>query len=465
MVNSTCRTCSKRIMNREKIGKCSLCGLNTHISCLPDYRENDIEYINDVSTNWTCPACLESIFPFQFIADNTLVNLITDTYDFEYDIERLESLVYDPFESNIGDGAGVLDDVDPDQNYLNELRGRQIQNCKYYYSDVKVNELQEKIENIDISLLHLNIRSVPKNLDKLIPLIDQSQIKYNFVALTETWLRSENADVYGLEGYNHEYLTRDNRPGGGVSIFIKEEINYKVRDDLSVIEPDIEMLWVEIENKSINSTSNLLLGVVYRIPGTDPTLFNAKLNEVLTKINQEQKQCLHTGDYNLNLLNSSNHPPTNKFIDINFSHSLFPTITKPTRITSGSATLIDNIFVNSDNIENHLSGILLCDISDHFPVFYLKFGNKKSNRDDFRTSRPQNVLNKAKFSTEIGETDWSPVYSNNDTQKAYSRDPNCCTCTAIAKCLLIPPYTVLFGCVRLLIFRKFFVAILNSLMY
>lgn len=35
-----------------------------------------------------------------------------------------------------------------------------------------------------------------------------------------------------------------------------------------------------------------------------------------------------------------------KMVDMYDSKSLFPAILKPTRITSGSATLIDNIFAN-----------------------------------------------------------------------------------------------------------------------
>ena len=46
-----------------------------------------------------------------------------------------------------------------------------------------------------------------------------------------------------------------------------------------------------------------------------------------------------------------------------------PTITRPTRITSESATLIDNIYVSGNRLEYLRSGILVADISDQF--FYL----------------------------------------------------------------------------------------------
>ena len=53
--------------------------------------------------------------------------------------------------------------------------------------------------------------------------------------------------------------------------------------------------------------------------------------------------------------------------------SLLPVITKPTRITDSSCTLIDNIF--SSYLSNFTSGILTADITDHLPIFivYRKF--------------------------------------------------------------------------------------------
>lgn len=51
-----------------------------------------------------------------------------------------------------------------------------------------------------------------------------------------------------------------------------------------------------------------------------------------------------------------------------YSLSLYPRITRPTRITSNCATLIDNI--HSDDPENKtLNGILMNDTSDHLPAF------------------------------------------------------------------------------------------------
>ena len=51
------------------------------------------------------------------------------------------------------------------------------------------------------------------------------------------------------------------------------------------------------------------------------------------------------------------------------SLSLTPTISKPTRITDNSYSLIDNIFCMNQNFFK--TGILTFDISDHFPIFII----------------------------------------------------------------------------------------------
>ena len=55
-------------------------------------------------------------------------------------------------------------------------------------------------------------------------------------------------------------------------------------------------------------------------------------------------------DYNFNLLKSANNNTTNKFLDMNIDKDLTPCITKLTRVTNKTATLIDNILVATNYI-------------------------------------------------------------------------------------------------------------------
>ena len=73
-------------------------------------------------------------------------------------------------------------------------------------------------------------------------------------------------------------------------------------------------------------------------------------------------------DHNLDLLKYSKHRPTLDFIQLNENFDLVPCITHPTRIMHSSATLIDNIFVNTEQLRDLRSVILLNNISDHLPT-------------------------------------------------------------------------------------------------
>ena len=74
--------------------------------------------------------------------------------------------------------------------------------------------------------------------------------------------------------------------------------------------------------------------------------FNSNyLNKLLENISKEQKSNFLLGDFNVNLLNYNEHNETNKFLDSLASNSFIPLVLQPTRITSHSNTLIDNIFL------------------------------------------------------------------------------------------------------------------------
>ena len=129
----------------------------------------------------------------------------------------------------------------------------------------------------------------------------------------------------------------------------------------------MESLFVEI---CIPRGKNIIVGTIYRPPNQNLSSFLEKFNELISIISKDNKHCYIMGDFNLDLLHYDDHAPTQEFMDSLFSHMFFPLITRPTRITSHSATLIDNIFTNSLSF-NFRSGIILNDISDHLPVFAL----------------------------------------------------------------------------------------------
>ena len=74
------------------------------------------------------------------------------------------------------------------------------------------------------------------------------------------------------------------------------------------------------------------------------------------------------GDFNLDLLQTENDDKIGEYYDI---LTILTILTLPTRITSTSKTLIDNIFSNDPNFSTGVSGNFTFSISDHLPQFLL----------------------------------------------------------------------------------------------
>ena len=115
----------------------------------------------------------------------------------------------------------------------------------------------------------------------------------------------------------------------------------------------------------------------------DITDFNRNyLNKLLENISKEPKSISLLGDFDNNFLNFNEYNATNEFLDSLASNPFVPLVLKPTRITSHSYTLIDNIFSNIID-PDIISGNLTATISNHLPQFSIipnMFGNTASNK-------------------------------------------------------------------------------------
>jgi hypothetical protein len=60
-------------------------------------------------------------------------------------------------------------------------------------------------------------------------------------------------------------------------------------------------------------------------------------------------------------------------------HGFMPYISKPTRITHSSATIIDHIYSN-ENSSHTNSGIIITDVANHFATFYIMHKKVKTKQ-------------------------------------------------------------------------------------
>ena len=118
------------------------------------------------------------------------------------------------------------------------------------------------------------------------------------------------------------------------------------------------------------------------------------LNELISNLcrNNKTVYIYICGDFNVALLQHDKNNDTNNFINHLYSFGLHPLITRPTRITSHSKTLIDNLFTT--NLSNKHSELRINELSDHLPIFLIfEYKHNKSTNVIYNTKRVVNDHN------------------------------------------------------------------------
>ena len=134
--------------------------------------------------------------------------------------------------------------------------------------------------------------------------------------------------------------------------------------------------------------------------------FNKNLNPLLDRLSKENKRVFLLGDFNINLLNYNDHQPADEFLDSLASNSFLPCFLQPTRLTSHSKTLIDNIL---SNVTSHevISGNITATISDDLPQFVFL---------------PNVLSNPSYQKSNIYEGDWSNFVQENLVLDYFDKD-------------------------------------------
>ena len=158
-----------------------------------------------------------------------------------------------------------------------------------YFTDDKMDDISKQISSNDPSLLNVNIRTMNKNFDSLKEFLHGTSVDLNIIDLLESRLKDKPHGYFHLDGYNLECANRQSDKGGGgvVCLFIKEELKYVVRNDLSKIKhpPNTETLFTEIERKNLR---NIVIGVIYRSPDQDINEFNRFSDDILSKVTKNE---------------------------------------------------------------------------------------------------------------------------------------------------------------------------------
>ena len=103
------------------------------------------------------------------------------------------------------------------------------------------------------------------------------------------------------------------------------------------------------------------------------------------------------------------------------AHSFVSLIKRPSRVTTNSATLIDNIFTTCyGNIQETFQCLISTDVSDHLAFVHIDSEMKLCDTDSVVTRRNLSYKNRQRFYESISSIDWGAIYGENDTQTAFS---------------------------------------------
>ena len=152
-------------------------------------------------------------------------------------LEKLTSLYdLDLFDLN----STLLGDtnIDPDQNTMQRIQSQ-------YFSPHSFSKRIANSSNPSFSILHLNVRSLKRNLEKL---QDHLLAELNLPFSVETRIKNTKLLDFNphINGYNFEFVPTP-LSAGGVGVYISCDLDYRIIEKVSNIY--FQAIWIEIITK------------------------------------------------------------------------------------------------------------------------------------------------------------------------------------------------------------------------
>ena len=352
--------------------------------------------INDLSIEY-CISCFKNALPFSFENDKVFHQTNSLGLNDESNLQDLNCNLTKTEQKSIKQITNmILANSDPDNENQNF--------CKYYNIDQFI---EKKFpNNRKFSIYHQNIHSLQYHIDDLKILLETIQHNFDIIAISETKLKKgiEPHVNINIPNYQIEHTPSEANKGGTL-LYISNELNYKPRKDLAIYESlSLESTFIEVIN---DKGKNTLVGCIYKHHNITQKEFIDILSPLLKKIAKEKKPCYLTGDFNMNLLSLEKDSTIDTYFETLSNNKFLPLITLPTRMTTRSKTLIDNIFYNQFS-NNIISGNLTVGISDHIPQFSIipfQSSNQIKNKPKF--SRRYNKFKPDSFNSDLNSINWN----------------------------------------------------------
>ena len=184
----------------------------------------------------------------------------------------------------------------------------------------------------------------------------------DLLALSETRLDNTFTDsAVSIDGYT--LIRRDRcRGGGGVAMYVRNVIDFKIRSDLS--DPDLEFLCIEIQKPKAKP---FLISNWYRPPNS-PIELSDKFEVLLAKIEAENVESNILGDINCDMMAVTPANETRHLIELCELFQYTQLIKEPTRVISSTKSLID-LFLTNEPVKFATSCVSPIGCSDHSLIY------------------------------------------------------------------------------------------------
>ena len=365
-----CSTCEKRCGKQSSV-KCCNCSKYQHVKCTKLTKQQMSLHPN-LNKNYLCFACMKTIFPFQQVCDAEFKEM------FQH-------------HCNIGTDKYIINTLN-DEPDIDEITNT---DCKYRSIEWYKQSILNSKKQQDLSILHLNVRSIVKNKHVIEELLIELGSCPEILAITETKLNDDKLNYTSISNYSF-VCCNSSTNAGGVAFYILNSLKFNRREDLEFNSDDSENLFIEV---NITKNKVFIIGVIYRHPTCSLKKFQEQLLLTLNKLAHDKLDFVICGDYNVDLLKHEIKQTVNDYIDAVHTEGCFNIINKPTRITDTSATLLDHVYTN---VSQHISsrGILTFEISDHLPTF-CSLTSKPILKQEKVLMRDMNKFDKTKFLDDV----------------------------------------------------------------
>ncbi len=387
-----CGFCKKRLRKNIPAAHCTICSNYYHFKC-----ENLRKKRLSLTPTWCCSLCTLKQLPFFEIGDDNMLLTIQGLNE--------ETTTYFANKAPSFSIKSLLDQI-PGQTFETDQFLSDTVSSKYY----SISEfISAKFSKHKFSIYHLNIASLQKHIHELRTLLSSSLHNFDSICISETRLQNENPLVnINIDGYDFIH-TPTHSQCGGAGMYIKRGIEYEVISNLSKsCENTCESIFIEVKH---TTKQNVLIGSIYRHHTPVQSFIDTYFKKTLQTITKSKKRCILAGDFNVDLIKYGDNKIIDDFYDGLSSHSFRPLILQPTRVTSKTLSLIDNIFTNDVTCFSN-GGNITSSISDHFSQFtQLNIFEKQHENNTVKYGRNWRIFNKNEFKDELISSNWDDVSS------------------------------------------------------